>query len=611
MKRLALYIAASTGCAITTASAGSLLSSTPVPLDTLSAFESPGENWTLASSISGDPREEAAFTTEPGEGILANIAPKSSGKNLFTSWEHGDIEVELEFLMPRESNSGIYLQSRYEGQLFDSWGVENPQFSDCGGIYQRWLQNEKKGYEGVAPAINASRAPGLWQKLRIVFQAPRFDAAGAKTANARFVEVSLNGYLIHEDIEVTGPTRAAAHGNEKARAPLMIQGDHGPVAFRNIAIKHFDTKTVNITDLACHLRLGENLRIGDYEDTPPTKSPAVTAIDFAQLTETNNLAATFTGNFHIPTAGVYAFHADAGGPTQLIVDGEYAIAPLSPGGRSIALELEPGPRSFRLDYTHNRWTKARLALQVEGPGIPMTLLTPATKKSGKKGKRELIISPQDDRVRVQRAFIPHEPVKRLYTLAVGSPRQIHYAYDFDTATILHAWNGPFLDTFEMWDGRGNRQLAKPAGPLLTFPSKPTISFIQFTEGDFPNVPDQMWRSDGYTLNANGQPEFHARLAGLKITDRIEAASPSRGLKRTLTLAGDHSSWWTGVLLAEASRITPQGDDRYIIGERKYYLDVSAENKVVPFVRKINGNDQLMIWAPKDGSDTTLTYSLVW
>jgi len=72
---------------------------------------------------------------------------------------------------------------RYEVQLFDSWSVKAPKYSDCGGIYERWDEARgpgKQGYEGHAPLANASRAPGLWQHLHIEFQAPRFDAAGKK-----------------------------------------------------------------------------------------------------------------------------------------------------------------------------------------------------------------------------------------------------------------------------------------------------------------------------------------------------------------------------------------------------------------------------------------------
>ncbi|GAB3921247.1 hypothetical protein GCM10028804_16760 [Larkinella terrae] len=149
---------------------------------------------------------------------------------------HGDIEVEFDFTIAKKSNSGVYFQGRYEVQIYDSWGVKTPAFYDCGGIYQRWDKNRtsKNGFEGKAPAQNASKAPGEWQHFKIVFRAPRFDKNGEKTENARFVKVLLNGVVIHENVEVTGPTRSAAFEDERPLGPLMFQGDHGPVAIRHI-----------------------------------------------------------------------------------------------------------------------------------------------------------------------------------------------------------------------------------------------------------------------------------------------------------------------------------------------------------------------------------------
>ncbi|MEK7676891.1 MAG: family 16 glycoside hydrolase [Verrucomicrobiota bacterium] len=71
-----------------------------------------------------------------------------------------------------------------------------------------------------------------------MFRAPRFDASGKKVENARFVKVTHNGRVIHENVELTGPTRAATYENdEKPTGPLMLQGDHGPVAYRNLQLK--------------------------------------------------------------------------------------------------------------------------------------------------------------------------------------------------------------------------------------------------------------------------------------------------------------------------------------------------------------------------------------
>ncbi len=202
----------------------------------LEAFEDVTGNWQLAQDVFFDSLT-TSHEVRAGRGIIVNQPSEGLDGNLFTRMQHGDIELEFEFLMAKQSNSGVYFQGRYEVQLFDSWGVKEPAFYDCGGIYQRWDETRPgnaKGFEGKAPGQNACGPPGEWQHFRIVFQAPEFGEKGDKIANARFLEVIHNGIVIHRDVEVTGPTRSSAFEDEQPFGPLMLQGDHGPVAFRNI-----------------------------------------------------------------------------------------------------------------------------------------------------------------------------------------------------------------------------------------------------------------------------------------------------------------------------------------------------------------------------------------
>ncbi len=174
-----------------------------------------------------------AGVPEPAGTILNGPAGRTV--DLVTDRKLGDVELYLEFMVPKGSNSGVYLQGMYEVQVFDSWGVPQPTSSDCGGIYHRWIDN--KGVGGSAPMVNASRRPGEWQSFQIWFRAPRFDASGKKVENARFIRVLHNGLLVQKEVEVDGPTRAAMEIPEAPLNPLMLQGDHGPVAYRNIYIR--------------------------------------------------------------------------------------------------------------------------------------------------------------------------------------------------------------------------------------------------------------------------------------------------------------------------------------------------------------------------------------
>lgn len=199
----------------------------PIKLDKLQYFKSPSKSWTEAGDVKADYRTVGNITTYAGNGIIANLPTKKNvGEDLFTEQEFGDIDIEMDYLMVSGGNSGIYLQGRYEVQLEDSWQAKTISAGSNGGIY------------GLsAPRFNVSKAPGLWQHIKISFQAPRFDATGNKIENARILSVLLNGVLVQENVELTKPTPGSISEAEVALAPLRIQGDHGAVAYKNITIQ--------------------------------------------------------------------------------------------------------------------------------------------------------------------------------------------------------------------------------------------------------------------------------------------------------------------------------------------------------------------------------------
>lgn len=194
-------------------------------------------DWSVVGSVALKPDDPKLFAAEPGEGIFYN-GPTGRTADLYTEYQHGDCELHVEFVVPQGSNSGVYFMGRYELQILDSWGATELKYGTCGGIYARWIDQTAIG--GAAPRINASKPPGEWQTYDVAFRAPRFEAAGRKTANACFVKVVWNGEVVHENVEVEGPTRAAMLTEEAPRGPLLLQGDHGPVAYRNLILRPLD-----------------------------------------------------------------------------------------------------------------------------------------------------------------------------------------------------------------------------------------------------------------------------------------------------------------------------------------------------------------------------------
>lgn len=209
--------------------------------DPASVFQKVDPAWHAAKSVMIDPANPRKLVAEEGTGIFTN-APKGTARDIYTRKEFGDIALEIEFLIPQRSNSGVKMMGLYEIQITDSFGKTKLTGSDCGGIYPRaeLLPKYRHLDEGIAPKTNACGKPGEWQKLEIAFRAARHEGEGAarkKVANARYDRVALNGQVIHENLEVSSPTGHNWTKPEPAKGSLMLQLDHGPVAVRRFVAK--------------------------------------------------------------------------------------------------------------------------------------------------------------------------------------------------------------------------------------------------------------------------------------------------------------------------------------------------------------------------------------
>ncbi len=194
--------------------------------DALGRWNSSG--WILCDAEL-DSADRSKFLTKDGNGAVVNVGPEATP---FVSREvFGDCKIHLQFQLPEHGNSGVYVMGRYEVQLCDSAGKERDlQMGDCGGIYRG------EHWPGRAPDFNAFREAGQWHELDVEFQAPRFDASGKKTENARFLRVRIDDVLLHENVEVPEPTLGALFAGEAAFGPLMVQGDHTEVAIADVRV---------------------------------------------------------------------------------------------------------------------------------------------------------------------------------------------------------------------------------------------------------------------------------------------------------------------------------------------------------------------------------------
>jgi hypothetical protein len=141
-------------------------------------------------------------------GVLKS--PKS-GANIRTEKTYNDFKLHIEFRYPEGSNSGVYLRGRYEIQIEDNKGME-PMSLYLGGIY---------GF--IDPWLNVAKEAGEWQSYDV-------ELVG------RMVTLVANGVTIIYKQEIPGVTGGALDSREAEPGPIMMQGDHGPIEFRNIII---------------------------------------------------------------------------------------------------------------------------------------------------------------------------------------------------------------------------------------------------------------------------------------------------------------------------------------------------------------------------------------
>lgn len=587
-------------------------------LNDLSAFADPDANWQIAGSVQADITKDEALDTGPGTGILVNMPGVERPTDLYTASVHQDADIELEFMMARHSNSGIYLQGQYEIQLLDSHGKPSVYFGDCGGIYQRWDDSRgpgQEGYEGNAPRVNACKAPGLWQHLAISFQAARFSPGGEKVSNARILSVHLNGELIHQNVELTGPTRGSDYPYDIAKGPLRIQGDHGPVAFRNIRIQSFDASPITHNHFAWEIYTGPYEELPSFSDLSPASSGVSEQLTSEVVDESEDFILQMAGVLEFPESGAYTFDLNTLGNGQLWVGGE-EVVPYGWWRQSGSKTLEAGPHPIKLIY-HKRdsWYDNGLSLDISGPGLRPQSIHPMSSMPLGNPVSPTYVHAHEAEPTMMRCFIDYtDPAgsRRIpHAISVGNQSGMHYTFDPDRAVLVQGWKGEFLDATPMWDNRGDGS-SRPRGSIQAFGSDAGIAIPSERSTAWPaDIPATLeYQFLGYAREkaSGGNPVFHYQIGSAIVHDQWTGQQPGQ-LDRKLSLEGAMPSE-TLLRMASGGSIRSvaeaQGYTTYEV-DKAYYVRVPADLAVSIMDRE----DQQILVAELSKCPDSLSYSLIW
>ena len=425
----------------------------------------PNANWQLVEDVVADGPK---LKTTRGENniIAVNGEGSADSGHLETHTHVGDGIVRMEFMLPEGSSAGLYLLSRYEISLADSYGKTELEPSDLGGLAHRWNPSrDDPEFDGVAPSVNAAKPAGEWQTLEAEFRAPRYDDAGAKTENALLLSVTINGVQVQYKTVATGFTRGSLYNWEEPSGVIMIRGDRGPIAIRNFELYRADFGEVRVPEtsgastnrdelvdfvaqgqelyrglgcVSCHsvgkgdssVRLGPNL-FGLFTLNPRDREIAVSASGDRFVIEADRSylhRSIRSANAELP---IREIGEDKGEPYP---------ANMPSYGEDMISDNQIDAIGAYLQTLNDLGNQGPVTLMVQegGPEQYDPLLD---------GMQFLVT----DRVRLQRG-----PMRGLSarSIHVGQPNGINYSFDPRLLGIARVWQGGFLEASGELSGRG-------------------------------------------------------------------------------------------------------------------------------------------------------------
>ena len=216
----------------------------------------------------------------------------------------------------------------------------------------------------------------------------------------------------------------------------------------------------------------------------------------------------------------------------------------------------------------------------------------------------IIINPEG-KPYLLRSYLNFGDKKLTHVISVGNPNQLNFSYDLKQGALFQIWRGDFLEVTDMWHERGEPQLAKPLGAVITLSDAPALAVLTNPLEQWPNsIAFDDFQNKGYTLDANRFPTFLYAINTINVSDKFSSQG-STSLLRELQITGAPEGLY--IRLASDTQIELIGNGLYAIGNKNYYITVADSLK--PVIRKSLTGQELIVAIPVNTA--SLSYSITW
>jgi len=271
-------------------------------------------------------------------------------------------------------------------------------------------------------------------------------------------------------------------------------------------------------------------------------------------------------------------------------------------GAGLKDESTKGPLIFQADESHVLAFK-NISYKTISEEPSQQLTGAATERFGMVNP---IIVKAETEPYVLRSYLLFNNAKRTHAISVGNPNQTNYSYDLKQGSVLQFWRGRFVDATDMWESRGEPQLATPLGAVITLSSAPSFALLSNSDSIWPDsVPFDDFHNKGYSLDNNKNVTFHYEYSGFNVDDKISMVINGESLKREVSVTNSPANLYFRI--ASGTVIESLGKGLYVIDDKSYYIKVNERLK--PIIRKSQNADELVVAFSKTLS--SLEYSIIW